>query len=103
MKRGFSEWPCSLARSVEVFGDSWTLLIVRDALQGLRRFDEFQRSLNIARNTLSDRLRQLVDTGGMTKRVYHAKPPPPEELLHAKSCDLFPRPAALLACGRQRL
>lgn len=72
----FSEWPCSLARAVDVFGDSWTLLIVRDALQGLTRFDEFQRSLNIARKTLSDRLGKLVDAGVMAvKRFYQDNPP----------------------------
>jgi DNA-binding HxlR family transcriptional regulator len=81
MKRGFSEWPCSLARAVEVFGDSWTLLIVRDGLQGLTRFDEFQRSLNVARNTLSDRLGKLVDAGVMTKRFYQDNPPRYEYLL----------------------
>ena len=65
MKREFTAWPCSLARSVDVFGDSWTLLLVRDAMHGLSRFDEFQRSLHIARNTLSDRLGKLVDAGIM--------------------------------------
>jgi DNA-binding HxlR family transcriptional regulator len=68
MRQGFSDWPCSLARAVGVFGDSWTLLIVRDAMQGLTRFDEFQGSLHVARNTLSDRLGKLVDAGIMTKR-----------------------------------
>ena len=92
MKRGFSEWPCSLARAVEVFGDSWTLLIVRDGLQGLTRFDEFQRSLNVARNTLSDRLGKLVDAGVMTKRFYQDNPPRYEYLLTEMGRDFFPVP-----------
>ena len=81
MKSEFAEWPCSVARAAGVFGDSWTLLIVRDALYGLTRLDEFQRSLRIARNTLSDRLGKLVDTGIMTKRFYQDNPPRYEYLL----------------------
>ncbi len=99
MKREFSEWPCSLARAVGVFGDSWTLLIVRDGLQGLTRFDEFQRSLNVARNTLSDRLGKLVDAGIMTKRFYQDNPPRYEYLLTEMGRDFFPVLAAMLAWG----
>ena len=99
MNREFSEWPCSLARAVGVFGDSWTLLIVRDGLQGLTRFDEFQRSLNIARNTLSDRLGKLVDAGVMTKRFYQDNPPRYEYLLTDMGRDFFPVLAAMLAWG----
>lgn len=99
MNREFSEWPCSLARAVGVFGDSWTLLIVRDGLQGLTRFDEFQRSLHIARNTLSDRLGKLVDAGVMTKRFYQDNPPRYEYLLTDMGRDFFPVLAAMLAWG----
>ena len=100
MKREFSEWPCSLARAVDVFGDSWTLLIVRDALQGLTRFDEFQRSLNVARNTLSDRLGKLVDAGVMTKRFYQDNPPRYRDyLLTEMGRDFFPVLASMLAWG----
>ena len=99
MNRELSEWPCSLARAVGVFGDSWTLLIVRDGLQGLTRFDEFQRSLNIARNTLSDRLGKLVDAGVMTKRFYQDNPPRYEYLLTDMGRDFFPVLAAMLAWG----
>jgi DNA-binding HxlR family transcriptional regulator len=99
MKAEFAEWPCSLARAVEVFGDSWTLLIVRDAMQGVRRFDEFQRSLNVARNTLSDRLGRLVEAGVMTKRFYQDNPPRYEYLLTEKGRDFFPVLASMLAWG----
>ena len=99
MNREFSEWPCSLARALGVFGDSWTLLIVRDGLQGLTRFDEFQRSLNIARNTLSDRLGKLVNAGVMTKRFYQDNPPRYEYLLTDMGRDFFPVLAAMLASG----
>lgn len=54
---------CGIARALEVVGDWWTLLIVRDAFAGRRRFSEFQRSLGLARNILSVRLRKLVDEG----------------------------------------
>jgi DNA-binding HxlR family transcriptional regulator len=99
VKAEFAEWPCSLARTVDVFGDSWTLLIVRDALQGLTRFDEFQRSLNVARNTLSDRLGALVDAGIMTKRFYQDNPPRYEYLLTEKGRDFFPVLTGMLAWG----
>ena len=99
MKAEFSEWPCSLAGTVDVFGDSWTLLIVRDALQGLTRFDEFKRSLNVAGNTLSDRLGRLVDAGVMTKRFYQDNPPRYEYLLTEKGRDFFPVLTGMLAWG----
>ncbi|RLM52818.1 transcriptional regulator, partial [Halobellus sp. Atlit-31R] len=55
--------PCPVARSANVLGDRWSLLIVRDAFDGISRFSEFQRSLGVARNILADRLRRLVDDG----------------------------------------
>jgi DNA-binding HxlR family transcriptional regulator len=99
VKAEFAEWPCSLARTVDVLGDSWTLLVLRDAMQGLTRFDEFQRSLNVARNTLSDRLGGLVDAGVMTKRFYQDNPPRYEYLLTEKGRDFFPVLANMLAWG----
>jgi len=99
VKAEFADWPCSLARTVDVFGDSWTLLIVRDALQGLTRFDEFKRSLNVAGNTLSDRLGRLVDAGVMTKRFYQDNPPRYEYLLTEKGRDFFPVLTGMLAWG----
>ncbi len=99
VKREFSEWPCSVARSAEIFGDSWTILIVRDAVQGLTRFDEFQRSLNVARNTLSDRLGKLVDAGVMTKRFYQDNPPRYEYILTEMGKDFFPVLAVMRAWG----
>ncbi|AWB93731.1 winged helix-turn-helix transcriptional regulator [Aeromicrobium chenweiae] len=99
MSKDFSTWPCSLARSVEVFGDSWTVLIARDALQGLTRFDQFQRSLGIARNTLSDRLSKLVEAGFFEKRFYQDNPPRYEYVLTAMGRDFLPVLAALLAWG----
>ena len=62
-KTDLSELNCSLARTLEVVGDWWTLLIVRDAFLGVRRFGDFQKSLGIAKNILADRLERLTDSG----------------------------------------
>lgn len=59
----FSRLNCSIARSLAVFGDAWSLLVLRDALAGIRTFEGFTRGLGIARNTLTDRLRHLVEEG----------------------------------------
>jgi DNA-binding HxlR family transcriptional regulator len=61
LNRDYDGQNCSIARALEVVGERWTLLIVRDAFLGLRRFEEFQESLGIARNVLTDRLNRLVD------------------------------------------
>ena len=61
---------CSIARSLEVLGEKWTLLVVRDALGGITRFSDFQESLGIARNLLTDRLATLVEYGVMERRSY---------------------------------
>lgn len=62
-QRSLNHEPCPVARSVDVVGDRWSLLIVRDAFDGTRRFRDFQRGLGVARNILSHRLRKLVDAG----------------------------------------
>ena len=65
---------CSIARTLEVVGERWTLLIIRDALTGIHRFDEFQQSLGIATNVLSNRLDRLVDNGILTRTQYQDRP-----------------------------
>ncbi len=60
-RKSVNNEPCPVARSVDIVGDRWSLLIVRDAFDGTRRFGDFQRSLGVARNILSDRLRGLMD------------------------------------------
>lgn len=99
VKRGLSDWPCSVARAADVFGDAWTILILRDCIHGVTRFDEFQKSLQIARNTLSDRLTALVGAGVLTKRFYQDNPPRYEYLLTEMGHDLFPVISAMLAWG----
>jgi DNA-binding HxlR family transcriptional regulator len=65
---------CSIARTLEIVGERWTLLIIRDALLGVRRFDEFLTSLGIARNVLADRLERLVDNGILERSRYQERP-----------------------------
>lgn len=65
--KSFDHLNCSLAATLSVIGEHWTLLIIRDVFFGLRRFDEFQKSLGIARNMLSDRLKKLVEAGVLDK------------------------------------
>src|ERR1700722_5871007 len=64
---------CSLARTLAVVGDRWTLLVLRDAFMGVRRFDDFERSLGIARRVLSERLALLVEEGILRRVAYHEK------------------------------
>jgi len=63
LNRAYPGQECSIARALEVVGERWTLLILRDAVLGMERFDDFQRSLGIATNVLTSRLRLLVDEG----------------------------------------
>ncbi|VEB95547.1 Uncharacterized HTH-type transcriptional regulator yybR [Cedecea lapagei] len=67
--------PCPIARSLGRIGDSWSIMILRDALAGFTRFDEFQKSSNVAPNILSRRLKELVDDGLLEKVCYSSAPP----------------------------
>ncbi|MCU1377252.1 MAG: putative HxlR family transcriptional regulator [Acidimicrobiales bacterium] len=90
---------CSIAGTLEVIGDRWTMLILRDAFRGVRRFDEFQRDLGIARNLLTDRLTKLVEHGVMEKQLYQAHPPRFEYRLTPRGVDLSPALVALMRWG----
>ena len=79
---------CSIARALEIVGERWTLLIVRDAFLGLRRFDQFQESLGIARNVLTDRLNRLVEEGILDRVRYSERPERYEYRLTRKGRDL---------------
>ena len=74
LKREYEGQNCSIARTLELVGERWTLLIVRDAFLGLRRFEDFQQSLGIARNTLADRLTRLVQAGIFERVRYSERP-----------------------------
>jgi DNA-binding HxlR family transcriptional regulator len=99
MKQELSDWPCSVARVAELFGDAWTTLLMRDLYHGLTRFDDFQKSLGLARNTLSDRLNRLVEAGVVTKQLYQDNPPRNEYLLTDKGRDFFPVVLAMADWG----
>lgn len=88
-KKSLNDLHCSVANTAELVADRWTVLILRDALTGVRRFDQFQASLGIARNVLTVRLNQLVEVGIMTTRLYQERPPRHEYLLTEKGKDLF--------------
>ncbi|MHA6801969.1 winged helix-turn-helix transcriptional regulator [Salinifilum ghardaiensis] len=100
MKRtSFAGWPCSIARTMDLLGDWWTPLVLRECFYGLRRFDEFQRELGIARNTLTERLRRLVDEGLLDKRAYQHEPVRHEYVLTDKGEDFFGVLAAMARWG----
>ncbi len=95
----YSDQVCSVARSLEVVGERWTLLIVRDALLGMHRFEEFQKSLGIARNILSDRLAKLVGHGIMRRVEYSEKPVRAEYVLTDRGRELRGVILALMQWG----
>lgn len=92
-----SAWPCPIARAADVLGDGWTLLIVREACLGTRRFDDFQRALGIGRNILTRRLQQLLDEEILTKVPYSEHPFRHEYRLTPKGRDVYPILAAMAA------
>jgi DNA-binding HxlR family transcriptional regulator len=93
------EWNCSIARTLDVVGEWWTLLILRDAFRGARRFDDFHESLGMARSVLTARLKKLTDEGVLEKQRYSEHPPRHEYQLTDKGRALFPVIAALQRWG----
>ncbi len=92
--------PCPVARSLDVVGEWWTLLIIRDALLGARRFEDF-KATGIADNILSARLRRLVDAGVLERVPYQERPERHEYRLTEKGRALGPVVLALRSWGRQ--
>ncbi len=91
--------PCSIARTVSVIGDRWTLLVLRDCFLGVRRFHEFQQRLMISRPMLADRLAKLVEAGVLKKVAYQEAPVRYEYRLTAKGMDLHPIIMAIVHWG----
>ena len=81
---------CPIARSQSVLGDRWTMLILRDVLQGKRRFDQIQASLGLTRHVLADRLRGLTEAGVLRKVAYQDNPPRHDYRLTAAGKELYP-------------
>jgi DNA-binding HxlR family transcriptional regulator len=94
-----SSWPCTIARSADVLGDHWNLLLIRQACLGTRRFDDFQSALGIGRNILSQRLNRLVDEELLARVEYQDNPPRYEYRLTQKGRDVYPILAAMAAWG----
>jgi len=97
----FAQMDCPIARSLERVGEWWSILILRDAVGGLTRFDEFEQSLGVAPNMLSRRLADLVTSGLLVKRRYNARPPRYEYLLTERGRDFRPVLMAMLAFGNK--
>ncbi|WP_062651771.1 winged helix-turn-helix transcriptional regulator [Streptomyces maremycinicus] len=98
-RTSFDSWPCSIARTVDILGDGWTLLVLREVFYGESRFDGFVDSLGIARNTLTDRLRRLEDAGLLQRSPYQSDPVRHEYLATDKGRDFFGVLAAINAWG----
>lgn len=92
---------CSVAQCLEVVGEWWSMLIVRDVFLGVNRFDDIQERLGISRNILSRRLSALVDAGVLTKVPYSTHPPRFEYRLTQKGVDLWPVLTAMRQWGDQ--
>lgn len=98
-RKSFEAMNCSVAQCLEVIGEWWSMLIVRDAFLGVRRFDEFQSRLGISRNILSTRLTGLVDAGVLDKVPYQDRPVRHEYRLTDKGRDLWPVLTAMRQWG----
>ncbi len=103
LNRTYEGQNCSIARALELVGERWTLLIIRDAFLGRRRFDEFQESLGIARNVLTERLNRLVDEGIFERVAYSERPLRFEYRLTEKGRDLSVPLLALMQWGDRHL
>ncbi|MDN2617666.1 helix-turn-helix transcriptional regulator [Enterobacter kobei] len=102
-RKPLSDTPCPVARSVDLIGDRWSLLIVRDAFDGMRRFGDFQRSLGVARNILADRLRKLVEAGILATQDASDGTAYQEYVLTPQGESLFPVVVALRQWGERHL
>ena len=98
-RKSFADMDCSVAQCLEVVGEWWSMLIVRDAFLGYTRFDDFQRRLGISRNILNQRLAKLVEAGVMARVAYSEHPPRYDYRLTAKGRDLWPVLTAMRQWG----
>src|SRR5258708_4992982 len=100
-RTSFETLRCPIARSLERVGEWWSILILRDAFLGATRFEQFQKNLDIAPNTLTRRLNALVESGLLERHRYSEKPPRDEYLLTELGRDFRPVLWALLAWGNR--
>src|ERR1700742_3758666 len=100
-RKTFGNLQCPVARSLERVGEWWSILILRDAVYGLERFDEFQKSLDIAPNMWARRLGALVKAGLLKRQRYSDKPPRYEYVLTQRGRDFRRALIGLRACGNK--
>lgn len=93
----------TIERTLKLVGDRWTILVLRAAFRGIRRFDDFCSDLGIARPILTSRLRKLVDAGILTKQLYQPHPPRYEYKLTTIGIELSPAIVALVRWGDEHL
>ena len=98
-RKSFADMHCSVAQCLEVVGEWWSMLIIRDVFLGVRRFDQFQERLGISRNILDQRLTRLVEAGVLEKSRYSDRPPRYEYRLSQKGRDLWPVLTAMRQWG----
>jgi DNA-binding HxlR family transcriptional regulator len=99
LRNDYRDQNCSIARALELVGERWTILVLRDVFLGVRRFDELQRDLGIARNVLTARLERLVAAGILEKARYQERPPRHEYRLTDMGLDLWPVIVELMRWG----
>jgi DNA-binding HxlR family transcriptional regulator len=95
----YSDENCSVARTLAIVGERWSLLILREAFLGVRRFDQLQANLGIARNILADRLHRLVGNGILERQQYQERPQRFEYRLTRMGLDLYPALVAIMQWG----
>jgi DNA-binding HxlR family transcriptional regulator len=99
LKRDYETQTCSIARSLEIVGERWSLLILRSVLLGVHRFDDLLKELGITRSVLTTRLQRLVDEGVLERVPYQERPPRHEYRATAKGRELWPVVLHLLRWG----
>jgi DNA-binding HxlR family transcriptional regulator len=95
----FGEMTCSIARTLDIAGEPWSPLILRDVFIGIRRFDDLQRDLGISRKVLAERLKHLVEQGVLERSAYSERPPRHDYILTEKGWDLCDVLLAITAWG----
>jgi DNA-binding HxlR family transcriptional regulator len=98
-RTSFADMPCSIARALDLVGEWWSLLIIRDVFNGVRRFDDLLSHLGISRNVLTDRLNALVENGILKRHRYQERPPRYDYRLTEKGLDLWPVLVSIMSWG----
>ena len=99
--KDYATQECAIARALEIVGERWTLLVVRDALYGVRRYNDFLVHLGIPRAVLAARLHTLTTEGILEKRRYQESPPRDEYVITERGIELWPILRALGLWGRR--